>query len=153
MSMPVLIGMSGISKIWYSHQQSDEIPKQVIPLILTDPALYHAHMFASMSAWIGLAEPNPRLSSRPLNHEIEAIRYIGKAITSTVVSDELMLAVALLATEEIFYRNFSHGLSHAKGLIRMMDVHGGLDNIKNPHAKFFLSRLATVLSLKEGWKC
>ena len=136
--------MSGISKIWYSHQQSEDVPKQLIPLILTDPALYHAHMFASMSAWIGLAEPNPQLSSGPLNHEIEAIKHIGKAITSAVVSDKIMLAVALLATEEIFYRNFTHGLSHAKGLIRMMDMQGGLDSIKDPHAKFFLSRSAPV---------
>ena len=132
--------MSGLSRIWYADRPSDVIPKQVIPLILTVPALYHAQMFASMSAWIGMAEPNPQLSSVPLNHEIEAIRHISKSITSSVVSDEIMLAVALLATEEIFYRNFSNGLEHAKGLIRMLEMQGGLDSIKNPLARYFLSR-------------
>ena len=149
MVLTVLKGMSGLSRIWYSDRPSHDIPKQVIPLILTVPALYHAQMFASMAAWIGVAEPNPQLSSAPLNHEIEAIRHISKAITSSVVSDEVMLAVALLATEEIFYRNFSHGLSHAKGLIRMLDMQGGLDSIKNPHANFFLSRSDLLSSSSE----
>ena len=146
MTLTVLKGMSGVSRIWYSNRPSDEIPKQVIPLILTNPALYHAQMFASMSAWLGIAEPNLQMSSVPWNHEIEAIRHISKAITSSVVSDEIMLAVALLSTEEIFYRNFSHGLEHAKGLVRMLDMQGGLDSIKNPLANFFLSRSDPKLS-------
>ncbi|MCJ1309557.1 hypothetical protein MMC25_003217 [Agyrium rufum] len=135
-------GMSTVSKIWYPGFQ-ESISQELIPMMLTVPALFHAHMFAATAAWVGVADPDPQLTVGPIAHENRAIRQIGQAIRigKEALTDELLLAVAVLAAEELFYRNYVHGIAHIKGLIKMIKIRGGIDKIQNRMTKYYIERL------------
>ncbi|KAL6233060.1 hypothetical protein BDW75DRAFT_216143 [Aspergillus navahoensis] len=97
---------------------------------LTDPCLFHATLYLASAQLERLRQSTSKVGPITIYHHMNAIQLLNSRIGSGLQPDDpTIAAVLLLALSGSFEQDNTAAEAHGQGLLRMVEMRGGLENL------------------------
>ncbi|KAL4861655.1 hypothetical protein BDV12DRAFT_203800 [Aspergillus spectabilis] len=97
---------------------------------LTDPCLFHATLYLAATQLDRLRQSTLGVGPVAIYHHMQAIQLLNPRIASGLQPDDpTIAAVLLLALSGSFEKDNTAAEAHGQGLLRMVEMRGGLENL------------------------
>ncbi|KAL7907057.1 hypothetical protein GGI35DRAFT_457577 [Trichoderma velutinum] len=119
-----------------------------VPWSLMNDGLLAGLLMTACRSVISFQAQNEYHATLRLKYKNESIRIVRAALSSTKISDQTIALALVLAAEEFIAGNLTEYRLHGTGIIKTVNIRGGINNLGNAFLEHLLSKSVYNPALK-----